>query len=66
MSYFVLTFHRVKNDGTPGPMVGYPMVFDSWAGAHEYGRLQVKHNYTGVDFRIHESVLFRSPTQVES
>jgi len=61
MIYYVLTFHRVKTDGSFGRMINKPMVFNTWAGAHDYGRHNV--DYTKTDFQIHESVLFMQPTE---
>jgi hypothetical protein len=61
MSHFVLTFHKVNHDGTTGRMIGKPMVFDSWASAHEYGRHNVE--YGKSDFQIHETVLFSQPVE---
>jgi hypothetical protein len=42
-------------------MINKPMVFNTWAGAHDYGRHNV--DYTKTDFQIHESVLFMQPTE---
>ena len=61
MIYYVLTFHRVNTDGSFGRMIDKPMVFDTWAGAHDYGRHNV--DYTKTNFQIHESVLFMEPVK---
>jgi hypothetical protein len=42
-------------------MINKPMVFDTWAGAHDYGRHNV--DYTKTNFQIHESVLFLEPVK---
>jgi hypothetical protein len=64
MTYYILTFHKVGTDGIFREMVDNPMVFDSWAGAHDYGRHHV--DYTHTNFRIHETVLFSSPKTVDN
>ena len=57
--YYVLTFHKVRVDGSTGLMIDNPMVFDSREGAIDYGRHHV--DYTNTDFRVHETVLFSQP-----
>jgi len=64
MTYYVLTFHKVHSNGLMGPMVGNPMVFDTWDGAHEWAMYQYEHDYD-VDYRIHETVLLMQPKVVE-
>jgi len=63
MTYYILTFHKIGTDRSFGRMIGKPMVFDSWAGAHDYGRHHV--DYTRTNFRITETVLFSSPRTVD-
>lgn len=60
MKYYVLTFHVVKSDGSSGPMVSKPMIFDTHAAALDYGLNQYEYKSSDVDFAIHETVLFSS------
>ena len=67
MTYYVLTFHEVRNDGAMGKLTkcngDVVMLFDSWEAAMDYGRMHV--DYARTNFRIHEKVLFTGPTTVD-
>lgn len=61
MKYYILTFHRVKNNGSFGRMIHSPMLFDSLVAAIRYGGSQV--DIVSTNFRVTEAELQTEPTK---
>ena len=59
MTYYVLVFHDKGNLA----MFDKPMIWDNRAGAIEYAEVQLTYD-SGLDYNIHECVLFSSPKEV--
>jgi hypothetical protein len=64
MTYYILTFHRLKSDATYGPMVGAPLLFDARQTAMDYALAGNREN--ALAFRINEVVCFTAPTENNS